>query len=99
MDDWRNEAACFGLVWFADDKNLAEAKKICATCPVRKQCLKFGFSEKGLESPGIYGGYSTLERTGKICEQCDALEYPARYFRGLCWTCYTRESRLRNRGS
>lgn len=62
--DWRDEAACRNrppYLWFPapDDKECAEmAKKICASCLSRTQCLK----ENLYEPVGIYGGYSAGQR-------------------------------------
>lgn len=43
----------------------APAKRICATCPVRQECLAYGMAN---EAPsyrwGIYGGLSAAERRG-----------------------------------
>lgn len=38
-----------------------DAKKICATCEVKLECLKFAIS---LPGPGIYGGMTARERSG-----------------------------------
>jgi len=37
---------------------IAKAKKICATCPVREECLEFGLTEP----IGIWGGLTPKER-------------------------------------
>lgn len=41
---------------FADQ--IREAKQVCAGCPVREQCLKFGMAQ----SDGIFGGLTADER-------------------------------------
>ena len=63
--DWRNAAEC---VSHANDVNFfpargesaAEAKAICAVCPVRQPCLDFALHAK--VSFGIWGGLSERER-------------------------------------
>lgn len=67
--DWQKRAACRGLGtadFFpgrGDNRALARAKAICATCPVRETCLEFGMSMGSHESDrGVWGGMSTMER-------------------------------------
>lgn len=61
---WRKDAACKGKdtnLWFparGDYLTAREAKAICATCPVRQECLDDGLREK----VGIRGGLSEKER-------------------------------------
>lgn len=56
---WQEQAACKGCteLFFPDKgdmKSTFEAKKVCATCPVRVECLEFAL-ENG-ETVGIWGG-------------------------------------------
>jgi WhiB family redox-sensing transcriptional regulator len=67
--DWQSAAACrsadpelffpvsaFGLAL----KQVAEAKAICARCPVRRQCLAFALRTR--QAHGIWGGLTEEER-------------------------------------
>jgi WhiB family transcriptional regulator, redox-sensing transcriptional regulator len=68
-EDWRSAAAC----WSADPdlffpvsafgkalEQVAEAKAICARCPVRRQCLAFALRTRQVH--GVWGGTSEEER-------------------------------------
>lgn len=61
---WQDDALCaeVGTEMFFPDKggSTVEAKKICAACEVREQCLAYAL-EQG-ERYGIYGGKSERER-------------------------------------
>ena len=60
---WREHAACTGHAeyFFNDAKktNVREAKKICAGCPVKQQCLEHGLTH---DEYGIWGGLTATER-------------------------------------
>lgn len=64
QDDWRARAACIDLPsWLffpgpGDDKMLAKAKRVCAGCPVRGECLEANRAEP----TGVYGGLTPEER-------------------------------------
>jgi hypothetical protein len=68
MKDWRNHAACkdFPLdritdVFFSPppgDAEYAEAKAICADCPVKFDCGEYGRHERW----GVWGGRTPAER-------------------------------------
>lgn len=65
---WRLRAACAGKPqawWFpprgGDQRELALAKAICRTCPVRVECLRFALDQEGPIS-GVWGGLSEAER-------------------------------------
>jgi WhiB family redox-sensing transcriptional regulator len=62
MSDWRNFANCRGCdvdIFFPKlGEPTSKAKKICAACMVREQCL----SEHLYERYGIWGGLSEKER-------------------------------------
>lgn len=71
MNDFRDFAACRGLdpeIFFpvgtpgapAYDRAVAEAKAVCARCPVRAECLLFALDE-GIEF-GVFGGADEFER-------------------------------------
>lgn len=67
--DWREFAACLGVdpeVFFPAaesgpvfDREVAEAKAVCAVCPVRDECLA-----EALVTPveGVWGGTTEQER-------------------------------------
>jgi hypothetical protein len=68
-EDWMIGAMCYGKPtrwWFpqhrdkADDVyNFKVAKKICSTCPVKKQCLEYG---QKTNSFGVWGGVTLQGR-------------------------------------
>lgn len=65
-DSWYRLAACRGRstgMFFPDPAGpdptaVAEAKAVCAGCPVTEECLKVGLAEEH----GIWGGFTTAER-------------------------------------
>jgi WhiB family redox-sensing transcriptional regulator len=66
---WRGRAACrdadTNLFFPAGETGeaeaqIVEAKAICATCPVREQCLEFAISSN--QRDGIWGGLDETER-------------------------------------
>ena len=68
---WQDHAACAGLpehIFFPDrDKGANTARAICATCPVRRQCLAWALDvEAGVDGlrgrHGIFGGMTATER-------------------------------------
>ena len=67
--DWRNQAACLTQdpeLFFSVGtsrpalKRVAEAKKVCAPCPVRLECLQWSV-DIGAEN-GVWGGLGESER-------------------------------------
>jgi WhiB family redox-sensing transcriptional regulator len=62
--DWRADAACRDVdpaLFFPDDKRWLDsraAKAVCATCPVRADCLEAGIDERF----GVWGGLTERER-------------------------------------
>jgi WhiB family transcriptional regulator, redox-sensing transcriptional regulator len=67
--DWRHRAACRDedpeLFFPLSDvgpgaRQAAEAKAVCARCPVREQCLRYAL-ENGLDH-GVFGGTTERER-------------------------------------
>lgn len=62
--NWKLEGACVGEpqdTFFPTERSHAvEAKKICATCPVREQCFAYAM-ELNIQH-GIWGGTSAHER-------------------------------------
>lgn len=63
---WRDRAACRGAevtVFFpdaGDSVGIAEAKEICAACPVSGECLSYAVETNQTE--GIWGGATWGER-------------------------------------
>lgn len=65
IPNWQDNAACRGqaaaLFYPADRGNHPEtriARRLCADCPVRAECLEAGHRERY----GIWGGLATRER-------------------------------------
>jgi WhiB family redox-sensing transcriptional regulator len=60
---WKQHAACIGKQqYFFDDFKatlVREAKKICADCPVREQCLDHAMK---FQEYGVWGGLTANER-------------------------------------
>src|SRR5438552_2303299 len=72
--DWQDHAACRDYdtdLFFGSENERGElrsrreqaAKKICAACPVRAECLRF--AESGPEKFGVWGGTTPRERTDR----------------------------------
>ncbi|RZQ60536.1 WhiB family transcriptional regulator [Amycolatopsis suaedae] len=68
-ENWRNRAACrdidpelfFPLTDMGPGaRQVAQAKSICAGCPVRAQCLDYAL-DNGLDH-GVFGGTTQRER-------------------------------------
>jgi len=63
---WRKHAACQGLdveIFYPateDEADAAEAKAVCAECPVRQACLEFALAHR--EREGVWGGATERER-------------------------------------
>lgn len=65
-ENWREDAACAGVdtsIFFpaGEDEQLnAEAKSICAACPVADLCLQYALATNQTE--GVWGGMTGPER-------------------------------------
>ncbi|MDB5168599.1 MAG: hypothetical protein JWO55_857 [Candidatus Saccharibacteria bacterium] len=63
-DPWQAQALCarvdYELFFPEKGGSARDAKKVCARCPVREQCLDAALSNG--ESYGIWGGYTERER-------------------------------------
>ena len=63
---WRKQAACRGLdveIFYPvteDEADSAEAKAVCAVCPVRQACLEHALAHR--EREGVWGGTTERER-------------------------------------
>lgn len=74
--EWRERAACLSfpsILFFGVDDNETpverrgreeRAKEICASCPVRKECLDYALATK--EPYGIWGGLTEVERKSRL---------------------------------
>lgn len=64
--DWRGDAACSGVdsdIFFPaseDESSTAQAKKICAECPVQEACLQYALATN--QSAGVWGGHDEGDR-------------------------------------
>ena len=63
-DDWRQDAACRDLdtaTFFPEtNEQIAAAKVVCASCPVREACLEFAVITR--QDDGVWGGLDENER-------------------------------------
>lgn len=63
-ESWQDDAACVGVdpsLFFPErGKTAREAKKICAECVVREECLTFGVETR--QPYGVWGGMTERER-------------------------------------
>lgn len=102
--DWWSLAACVGHdpAWWSDDLACrGEAVRICATCPVREQCLSdaldhhdVGVIRGGMLLSSSSRGYRV---TSLLCSTCaeNPVQNPAARSRGYC----SRRCRLARQGS
>lgn len=76
IDDWRENAACRDadpeLFFPVSDmgpgaRQVAEAKAVCARCPVRAQCLDYAL-DAALDH-GVFGGTTERERRELVRRQ------------------------------
>ena len=64
--DWQDAAACRAAdpdLFFPDREAveaIARAKEVCASCPVREECLAYAVELN--QSEGIWGGHTPAER-------------------------------------
>ena len=62
--DWFDDASCQGVdtdVFFpASEAQAGAAKEICASCPVREECLQFALDTRPAD--GVWGGLTPTER-------------------------------------
>ena len=61
---WRQRAACRGvdpdIFYPVSDEDAADAKAICALCPVGEACLEWALTNR--ERDGVWGGATERER-------------------------------------
>jgi len=62
MTDWRDAASCARSdpdQWFPEHGGTGRnARRICAQCPVRRECLDWALAEPRLDRSAIYAGHS-----------------------------------------
>lgn len=62
--DWIDEAVCLGvnpnLFYPERGESTREAKQVCASCPVQRECLEYAV--QNVEKFGIWGMMSERER-------------------------------------
>lgn len=68
---WADRAACRGRElddFFAESKlRMQQAKRVCARCPVSRQCLAEVLrAEESSARFGVYGGLTAAERTDLV---------------------------------
>lgn len=64
LGKWRKDAACRGediSVFFPEDGNYATARRWCADCPVKRDCLEEALSHSD-DWYGMFGGKTPRER-------------------------------------
>lgn len=111
-DDWRERSACLDedpeLFFLAGDGStiteakraqIAEAKAVCARCPVKAECLEWAIS---IDAVGVFGGTTEDERRGSSDDpRCGTLAGYSRHRRlkepkcGPCRKAITDQSRQR----
>jgi WhiB family transcriptional regulator, redox-sensing transcriptional regulator len=68
VGDWAMDAACRGapveLFFSGAEADVAEAKGLCARCPVTDHCVQFAINHD--EWHGVWGGTDESERRGMI---------------------------------
>ncbi len=64
---WRQDAACNGInseIFFPasedDEASIAQAKAVCAECPVREACLQYSLATN--QAAGVWGGLDAGDR-------------------------------------
>lgn len=78
---WQDDSACrdsdLDLFFGTDPNSIAEAKRVCASCPleIRKTCLDYAITTP--ERYGVWGGFSADERKKERLRRMRG--YPARY--------------------
>lgn len=62
--EWRQRAACrdsdVELFFPTTEEEAAAPKAICATCPVRDECLEWALATR--QNDGVWGGLTDAER-------------------------------------
>lgn len=66
--DWHASAACGSLdpeLFFSENaEDVAEAKKVCSTCPVKIECGSWATATK--QEYGVWGGEARFEKSATI---------------------------------
>jgi WhiB family redox-sensing transcriptional regulator len=72
---WMDDAACLTYsrdLWYgheherleAREQRIAEARRVCYSCPVRVECLEAAIANR--EPHGMWGGHTTTERRALV---------------------------------
>lgn len=89
-DAWMDDAACKGLnpnLFFPErGASAAEAKRVCASCPVAADCLAFAYRER--IGHGVWGG---------LPEQSRRRNRALMPFERLCVYCHQRFAAVTNK--
>lgn len=92
-ENWRMMAACLGmdpeLFFPGKGEALTPAKAVCASCPVRTECLDWGM-EEGF---GIWGGTSDRDRRKMRKERGLRVRGPNIVVRGKMTAAFGQDSR------
>lgn len=110
---WRDQASCLGsgVDFFPDpsgddyEDKVAEARALCALCPVKTECLDWARQPNGGVEPaerGVWGGENLDEVDGPVkrpCPMCLDEEAAPRevYCKGVCRRHYQRHFARRKR--
>ncbi|PKV84250.1 WhiB family transcriptional regulator [Streptomyces sp. TLI_146] len=80
---WHPRGACHGMdparadkLFFhtvRDRRSIAEAKRMCATCPVKKDCFNYAIDHQVIF--GIWGGLTDKERQQWLKKRSERLDY------------------------
>lgn len=62
---WQAKASCMGREWFISDGHLGEKRKVCADCPVKKECLAFALKHEDVTTV-VYAGTTGNQRKGLL---------------------------------
>ena len=66
-DTWMVEAACVGAdpeLFFPNQGGGGKAKRVCAGCQVKAECLAFSLTVPYARELGVWGGLTPRERRG-----------------------------------
>ena len=91
MAEWEDFAACrdhptpeifyprYALGFRITSEDMVPARRVCAKCPVRRQCLAHAFGSLHSVRYGIWAGTSPSDRA-KVLYRTDRIDYLSRRF-------------------
>ena len=88
MSDWRDRAACRGMdtaIFYPENGDYTEAKKICATCPVQLECLTDARSGPHGRH-GMWGGFTEDQRNSRSIRRFNPRDRATRDEMYATWT-------------